>query len=115
PRQEGRRVARRLVPHARRRLDDGRAKAQRVLASRVPLMADRSSRQGARYATPDVLDWLDGVHAAHDAPLARAFAAPDREGMPAIQVGPSEGRLLELLARLIAARRAVEIGTLAGY
>jgi caffeoyl-CoA O-methyltransferase len=35
--------------------------------------------------------------------------------MPEIQVGPAEGRLLELLLRLINATKVVEIGTLAGY
>lgn len=78
-------------------------------------MADESSRAGTRYADAEVLDWLAGVHAPHDAALARAFEAPEREGMPAIQVGPSEGRTLELLLRLAGARRVVEIGTLAGY
>lgn len=97
-------------------------------------MADPSSRQGQRYATPEVLAYVDGLHAAHDGPLAAAFEAPAREGMPPIQVGASEGRLLELLARLIGGRaeriplgwtpgtgsadpqcRAVEVGTLAGY
>lgn len=78
-------------------------------------MADPDSRAGARYGTPEILRYLDDLHAAHDAPLAAAFEAPRREGMPEIQVGPSEGRLLELLARLAGAQRAVEIGTLAGY
>jgi caffeoyl-CoA O-methyltransferase len=35
--------------------------------------------------------------------------------MPAIQVGPAEGRTLFLLLRLIGARKVVEVGTLAGY
>jgi caffeoyl-CoA O-methyltransferase len=35
--------------------------------------------------------------------------------MPEIQLGPAEGRLLELLLRLVGARKVVEIGTLAGY
>jgi caffeoyl-CoA O-methyltransferase len=35
--------------------------------------------------------------------------------MPEIQLGPAEGRLLELLLRLVGAKRVVEIGTLAGY
>jgi caffeoyl-CoA O-methyltransferase len=35
--------------------------------------------------------------------------------MPEIQLAPAEGRLLELLLRLIQARKVVEIGTLAGY
>ena len=35
--------------------------------------------------------------------------------MPAIMVGPSEGRLLGLVCRLAGVKKAVEIGTLAGY
>jgi caffeoyl-CoA O-methyltransferase len=35
--------------------------------------------------------------------------------MPEIQLGPAEGRLLELLLKLTGARKVVEIGTLAGY
>ena len=37
------------------------------------------------------------------------------EGIPAIQVGPSEGKLLELLLRLAGAKKVVEVGTLVGY
>lgn len=78
-------------------------------------MADPSSRDGLRYDPPEVRAFVDSVHAAHDAPLASAFGAPEREGMPAIQLSPAEGRTLELLASMIGARRAVEIGALAGY
>ncbi len=78
-------------------------------------MADPQSRSGVRYAAPEVLRWLDALHAPHDAALARAYATPEREGLPAIHVGASEGRLLELLLGLVHARRVVEIGTLAGY
>ena len=78
-------------------------------------MADPGSRKGHGYATPEILDWLDRLHAAHDAPLEEAFDAPGRHGMPAIQLGPSESRLLEILLGLAGARRVVEIGTLAGY
>lgn len=46
-----------------------------------------------------------------DACLQRARAA----GLPAINVSAAEGKLLYLLARLIGARRVLEIGTLAGY
>jgi caffeoyl-CoA O-methyltransferase len=78
-------------------------------------MADRDSRAGARYADPAILEYVERVHASHDSGLDAAFTSPDRDQMPAIQVGISEGRLLEVLVRLIGARRAVEIGTLAGY
>jgi caffeoyl-CoA O-methyltransferase len=77
-------------------------------------MADQASRAGERYPlTPELLEYVSGVHASHDAALAQAFAVP--EGIPPIQVGPSEGRLLHLLLRLIGARKVVEVGTLIGY
>jgi caffeoyl-CoA O-methyltransferase len=76
-------------------------------------MADNDSRAGQRYTTPEILAFVEKVHAGHDSGLARAFQVP--EGMPAIMVGPSEGKLLEILIRLVDARRVVEVGTLAGY
>jgi len=76
-------------------------------------MADNDSRAGARYTSPQILEYTSRVHAAHDAGLAQAFSVP--EGIPAIQVGPSEGKLLELLVRLARAEHIVEVGTLVGY
>ena len=76
-------------------------------------MADSASRAGERYASPVILEYVNRVHARHDSALAQAFAVP--EGIPAIQVGPSEGRLLYLLMRLANARKIVEVGTLVGY
>jgi caffeoyl-CoA O-methyltransferase len=78
-------------------------------------MADKDSRAGARYSDPELLAWVDRLHAGHDAGLEAASTAPEREGLPAIQVGPSDGKLIELLLKLAGARRVVEIGTLAGY
>lgn len=78
-------------------------------------VADPESRAGQGYATREILDWLAAVHAPHDAALARAFDAPEKYGMPAIQLGPSEGKALELLLKLASARKVVELGTLAGY
>jgi caffeoyl-CoA O-methyltransferase len=76
-------------------------------------MADSSSRAGGRYAQPEILDYVNRVHAPHDAGLARAFAVP--EGIPAIQVGPSDGKLIALALRMIQAKKVVEVGTLVGY
>src|SRR6188768_4143284 len=76
-------------------------------------MADNDSREGKRYTTPAILDYVNKTHAGHDPALAQAFAVP--EGIPAIQVGPSEGRLLYLLMKLVGARKVVEVGTLVGY
>jgi len=47
-----------------------------------------------------------------------ARAGPHRQsggGLPAINVAPSQGKLLHVLARLIGARSILEIGTLGGY
>jgi len=76
-------------------------------------MADNDSRAGARYTSPEILDYVSRTHVRHDAALAKAFETP--AGVPAIQVGPSEGRLLGVLVRLVGARRVVEVGTLMGY
>jgi caffeoyl-CoA O-methyltransferase len=78
-------------------------------------MADPASRAGQSYADPGILDYVARVHAPHDSALEHAFTAPARMGLPAIQVGPSEGRALFVLLRLAGATRAVEVGTLAGY
>ena len=77
------------------------------------IMADSVTRAGDRHATTAILDYVNRVHAAHDAGLARAFEVPD--GIPAIQISPSDGKLLELLLRLVRAARVVELGTLVGY
>ena len=82
---------------------------------KVAAMADADSRSGSGYATAEILQWCGKVHAGHDAALERAYRAPEGSELPPIQLGPSEGRLLELLLRLAGARKVVEIGALAGY
>jgi len=50
-----------------------------------------------------------------DAALAEALAANVAAGLPPIDVSPPQGKFLHILARLIGARRILEIGTLGGY
>ena len=50
-----------------------------------------------------------------DPALDAALVASEAAGLPAHQVSASEGKLLHLLARLVGARRILEIGTLVGY
>jgi predicted O-methyltransferase YrrM len=50
-----------------------------------------------------------------DAPLADALVANEAAGLPPIDVSPPQGKFLHILARLIGARRILEIGTLGGY
>ena len=78
-------------------------------------MADDASRAGFRYDSREILAFVNDLHAPHDPALTAAFEAPTRHGLPPIQVGPSEGKLLGLLLRMIGARKVVEFGTLAGY
>src|SRR6266850_326407 len=50
-----------------------------------------------------------------DAALQAALAASDAAGLPQISVSPAHGKLLWLLARILGAKRILEIGTLGGY
>ncbi|WP_026556657.1 O-methyltransferase [Arthrobacter sp. 35W] len=50
-----------------------------------------------------------------DAALKAAVSTAKAAGMPAIEVAPTAGKLLMLLARISGARRVLEIGTLAGF
>jgi len=50
-----------------------------------------------------------------DPALDAALAASAAAGLPVHEVSASEGKLLHLLARLVGARRILEIGTLVGY
>jgi predicted O-methyltransferase YrrM len=63
----------------------------------------------------DVDDYVTGTVVAPDAALDSAIAATARAGLPPISVSAPQGKLLNLLARSIGARRVLEIGTLGGY
>jgi len=59
--------------------------------------------------------YLDELYVGDDAALDAALEANAKAGLPAIDVSPTQGKLLNLLARLVGARRILEIGTLGGY
>ena len=59
--------------------------------------------------------YLDELLVGHDAVLAAALRASAEAGLPAINVAPTQGKLLNLLARVRGARAILEIGTLGGY
>jgi predicted O-methyltransferase YrrM len=50
-----------------------------------------------------------------DAALDATLASSAASGLPAINVAPNQGKLLQVLARSIGARRILEVGTLGGY
>lgn len=59
--------------------------------------------------------YLTGLFVGDDAALDAAVSASEASGLPPIQVSPPQGKLLELLARSVGARRILEVGTLGGY
>ncbi|WP_422003724.1 O-methyltransferase [Pyruvatibacter mobilis] len=59
--------------------------------------------------------YLDGLFASEDEALAAVHETARAAGMPNIAVAPNQGKLLNLFAKLIGARRILEFGTLAGY
>jgi predicted O-methyltransferase YrrM len=60
-------------------------------------------------------DLICDLFVGDDPILAAALAASDAARLPAIAVAPNQGKLLNLLARLVGAQAILEIGTLGGY
>jgi len=60
-------------------------------------------------------DYIVQTLAPSDPALDQALADSKAGGLPAINVAPNQGKLLQLLARMIGARRVLEVGTLGGY
>lgn len=63
----------------------------------------------------DVDAWFSDTLLAPDAALTATLAASAAAGLPAIHVAPNQGKLLHLFARMIGAKRVLEVGTLGGY
>jgi len=59
--------------------------------------------------------YLSDIFIAPDPTLNAALSDAAEAGLPAIQVTPIQGKLLGLLARVVHARRILEIGTLGGF
>jgi caffeoyl-CoA O-methyltransferase len=60
-------------------------------------------------------EYVSRLYAPEDAVLREIRERSAQAGLPDIQVAALDGRHLEILARLLRARRMVEIGTLGGY
>lgn len=64
----------------------------------------------------DAVDrYLTDLFAPSDPVLDAALEASAAAGLPAIQVSPPQGKLLQILAQMQGARRILEVGTLGGY
>lgn len=60
-------------------------------------------------------NYINALLTPHDAILKDALDASEAAGLPPIQVSPTQGKFLHILARMIGARSVLEIGTLGGY
>jgi caffeoyl-CoA O-methyltransferase len=63
----------------------------------------------------EVGQWLEKTFAPQDPVLSEIRERSKASGLPQIHVGPMDGLHLEVLTRISGAKKAVEIGTLAGY
>lgn len=63
----------------------------------------------------DVDRYISDLLIQPDPVLDAILAASEAAGLPAIAVSPPQGKFLNLVARLMGARKILEIGTLGGY
>jgi predicted O-methyltransferase YrrM len=59
--------------------------------------------------------YIDKLFVPADPVLDAGVARARKAGMPEIQISAGQGKFLNLLAKMIGARRILELGTLAGY
>lgn len=59
--------------------------------------------------------YITDLFAPTDDALNAALRASEAAGLPAINVSPPQGKLLQVLAKAVGARAILEIGTLGGY
>jgi predicted O-methyltransferase YrrM len=78
-------------------------------------MVFADARPMSGHGSSQPLEYAHALHVPHDAALQRAYEAPARIGVDAIQLTPSEGKLIAMLLRMAGAVNVVEIGTFLGY
>ncbi len=64
---------------------------------------------------PKIADYVEKIFRPEDAVLKEIAQRTKKEGIPEIQLSAIDALHLEVIARLVGAKKAVEIGTLAGY
>ena len=68
-----------------------------------------------KYHTPELAAYFSSLSSADEGYAAHVIAAMQAAGVRGAAVSALEGKLLETLARLSGAKKAVEIGSLYGY
>ena len=65
--------------------------------------------------TPELLDYLRRVGTRESDILQRLREETDHSPLASMQISPDQGQFLQLLVRMIGARRTIEVGTFTGY
>ncbi len=81
----------------------------------TPPHANQHDAAAPGWRDKPLADFVTALVAREDPVLRAIRLETPRRGLPAISLGPDEGRILHLLAASCGARKAVEVGTLAGY
>lgn len=76
---------------------------------------EKTNLFSGQYHTPELCAYLGTLTAADEGFASHVVAAMEKAGVRGEAVSPMEGKLLESLARLSGAKKAVEIGSLYGY
>ncbi len=63
----------------------------------------------------ELSQYISNLFAPEDEVLQKTWENTREKGLPAINVKPEEGRILQFLTRACGAKKAVEMGTLGGY
>ena len=67
------------------------------------------------YQTPELLDYIRNAFSPEDSRHQYLLDQMRKQGLPSIQIGAAEGKILQFLIHSCHAQKAVEIGTLGGY
>lgn len=78
-------------------------------------MPDSPDNKGFGQGDAQLSRWAEDLFQPEDAILKEIRERSVRAGLPAIAVGRFDGLHLEVLARALGVRKAVEVGTLGGY
>jgi caffeoyl-CoA O-methyltransferase len=63
----------------------------------------------------NVEEYINGLFVKEDQALLNVSASIEEAGIPAISVSANQGKFLHLLAKIVNAKKILEMGTLAGY
>jgi caffeoyl-CoA O-methyltransferase len=79
------------------------------------MTSQKHTENKSDYQTPEVLDYIRKSFSQEDTRHTYILNQMQKRNLPAIQIGASEGKILQFLIQSCHAKKAVEIGTLGGY